>query len=558
VGNGPNGTDGAHGSAGCVKLFADEIHAPPGALPIVGPAFVDRPLPSDPVAPPTSAAVLYVAQTHHTLAEPFLSYWRTNGGLPVFGYPQTEAFQDGDHRPQYTDRALLEVIHGQVQVAPLGRLLTARRHFPRLTPVASTPERLYFPATGHTLSGRFLAYWQSHRGATVLGAPISEVRVEGNGDGTHHRYPLQWCERGRIEYHPEHAGTPYAIELGLLGIQALQARGWLPPLMPSQGQSVSSAGRILGAHLYAVMSNGTVFASDGSRQWHAVWTGPSYDRTTGCVNIAGIAVADAGRTVYAAPCGGGMWQSTDAGQSWHIAASGLPTQTNVPEFYLAVAPDQRTVYAAGDYGLYKTTDAGLTWSQSFQPPAQDDQATGMALDPRHPAHIWLGTVVSGVYRSTDAGQTWAHVSGKGFPPHAWVYALAVSPYDSRVVYVSTIKGLYRTSDDGKTWSAVSGPWSRRPDGTMYGVTFDPVHSHHLYVSGNVGVFVSRDGGQTWTAGAGLSSGGPLIVSSSHPGLVYTAGGHVYRTTDGGSTWQAWDGGDLLDEDRITNLAGYLP
>ena len=99
-----------------------------------------------------------------------------------------------------------------------------------------------------------------------------------------------------------------------------------------------------------------------------------------------------------------------------MAAVGLPTQTNVPEFYLAVAPDQRTVYAAGDYGLYKTTDAGLTWSQAFQPPAQDDQATGVSLDPRHPAHIWLGTVVSDVYPSTDAGQTWAHVGGRGFPP----------------------------------------------------------------------------------------------------------------------------------------------
>ena len=95
----------------------------------------------------------------------------------------------------------------------------------------------------------------------------------------------------------------------------------------------------------------------------------------------------------------------------------------------------------------------------------------MALDPRHPAHIWLGTFGSGVYRSTDAGQTCAHVGGKGFPPHVWVYALAVSPYDSRLVYVSTIKGLYRTSDNGKTWSAVSGPWLPCPDGTIYGVTF---------------------------------------------------------------------------------------
>ena len=62
------------------------------------------------------------------------------------------------------------------------------------------------------------------------------------------------------------------------------------------------------------------------------------------------------------------------------------------------------------------------------------------------------------------------------------------------------------------------------------------------------------GEQAWTAGAGLSRGGPLIVSSSHPGLAYTVGGHVYRTTDGGSTWHVWDGGDLLHERKLTNLA----
>jgi hypothetical protein len=96
------------------------------------------------------------------------------------------------------------------------------------------------------------------------------------------------------------------------------------------------------------------------------------------------------------------------------------------------------------------------------------------------------------------------------------------------------------------------------NGSIYGIAFDPVHSQHLYVSANDGVFVSRNGGQTWTAGAELSRGGPLILSSSHPGLAYTVGGRVYRTTDGGSTWHVWDGGDLLEEDRVTGLAGYLP
>ncbi len=73
-----------------------------------------------------------------------------------------------------------------------------------------------------------MAHWQHHDGATLLGAPISEVIEEGNGDGSGRRYPLQWFENGRLEYHAELAGTPYTWELGLLGVQALQRRGWLP------------------------------------------------------------------------------------------------------------------------------------------------------------------------------------------------------------------------------------------------------------------------------------------------------------------------------------------
>jgi hypothetical protein len=96
-----------------------------------------------------------------------------------------------------------------------------------VAPFAPRPDRLYFAATGHSLSARFLTYWQSHDGATLLGAPISEVITEGNGDGSGRRYPLQWFENGRLEYHPELAGTRYAMELGLVGMQALRQRGWL-------------------------------------------------------------------------------------------------------------------------------------------------------------------------------------------------------------------------------------------------------------------------------------------------------------------------------------------
>jgi hypothetical protein len=85
---------------------------------------------------------------------------------------------------------------------------------------------VFFARTGHTLAGRFLSYWRTHNGAQLLGAPISEPFREGNDDGSGRHYLVQWFKRGRLEYHPELAGTRYEVELGLVGLQALRQRGW--------------------------------------------------------------------------------------------------------------------------------------------------------------------------------------------------------------------------------------------------------------------------------------------------------------------------------------------
>jgi len=181
------------------------------------------------VLPTGAPDARYFATSGHSLAGPFLAFWRRYGGLDTFGTPRTESLIDGGRLVQYTDRFLLQLDGGgRVSIAPLGRTLTAGRAFARIAPVASTPGRRYFPATGHSLAGRFLAYWDAHAGATLLGAPLSEVVTEGNGDGSGRRYPLQWFENGRLEYHPELAGTRYAIEGGLVGDQDLRRRGWLP------------------------------------------------------------------------------------------------------------------------------------------------------------------------------------------------------------------------------------------------------------------------------------------------------------------------------------------
>ncbi len=76
----------------------------------------------------------------------------------------------------------------------------------------------YYPETGHYLGGAFRDYWNSHGGLYVLGYPITEEYTAANGRRT------QWFERVRMELFPEHAGTPYYVQLGLLGNEATAGR----------------------------------------------------------------------------------------------------------------------------------------------------------------------------------------------------------------------------------------------------------------------------------------------------------------------------------------------
>lgn len=90
--------------------------------------------------------------------------------------------------------------------------------FARITPFESTPDRVYFSETGHSLSGGFKTYWDTRGGLAIFGFPISEEFAERNPD-TGEVYTVQYFERNRFEYHPEFSGTPYEVSLGRLGVQ---------------------------------------------------------------------------------------------------------------------------------------------------------------------------------------------------------------------------------------------------------------------------------------------------------------------------------------------------
>ena len=171
----------------------------------------------------------YFPETGKTAGHAFLRFWQRFGGLPVFGYPLTEEFTDPatGFSVQYFERERFEYQpgawpdHYDVMLGLLGNELTAGRQsetpFQPLA-VASDANCDVFAATGHRLCAGFRDYWRAHGGLTVLGYPISEEFQE-NG------LTVQYFERARFEWHPEHAGTPYIVLLGRLGADALAARG---------------------------------------------------------------------------------------------------------------------------------------------------------------------------------------------------------------------------------------------------------------------------------------------------------------------------------------------
>ncbi len=85
-------------------------------------------------------------------------------------------------------------------------------------PIAQTTPSIFFPETGHAISGRFLTFWQNDGGLAVFGYPLTDEMSE-NG------FTVQYFERQRFEYHPELEGTPYVVELGLTGVEDAQRRG---------------------------------------------------------------------------------------------------------------------------------------------------------------------------------------------------------------------------------------------------------------------------------------------------------------------------------------------
>jgi hypothetical protein len=234
-----------------------------------------------PQPPYPEGAREYFSDTGHYVKGPFLEFFRTRGGAPLFGYPQTELFYDAQSGlwVQYFDNVRLEW-HPQnpdrykVQLGLLGDLLGHR--YPPI-PYSEVPRdslsRHYFEETGHVVSSAFLVFFERYGGLDTFGYPISEPLVE-NGR------IVQYFQRARMEWHSERPPGERVV-LGALGLAYMQRfgvpreyRGRQVP--PTAGEAVATVPDAPALRVLALVRNVitsregyqtvTVYVTDSNRQ----------------------------------------------------------------------------------------------------------------------------------------------------------------------------------------------------------------------------------------------------------------------------------------------------
>jgi len=244
------------------------------------------------------------------------------------------------------------------------------------------------------------------------------------------------------------------------------------------------------------------------------------------------------------------------------AVTGVPSEPAT--FYMGVASG----------GVWKTTDAGQTWFPISDGKIPIGSIGAIEVAPSDPSVIYVGTgsddirsnvsIGRGVYRSIDGGQNWSFV---GLPNVGQIGAVRVHPTNPDIVYLSATgnpfapsaeRGIYRTRDGGKNWEKVlfvsdstgASDIEMQPGNpsVLFAVMWRGERRPWTIISGarEGGVYKSIDGGDHWTKlTAGLPNElvgkGNIAVTAANPSrlyLLYEAkpGGGLYRSDDAGESW----------------------
>jgi photosystem II stability/assembly factor-like uncharacterized protein len=258
----------------------------------------------------------------------------------------------------------------------------------------------------------------------------------------------------------------------------------------------------------------------------------------GTVHTLAVAPSDA-RTLYASLNLEGVFRSTDRGLTW------VPIHAGTAIGNIAVDPIRpATLYASfSPGGLRKSTDGGGHWTPL--PVRGVSMVTAIAVDPARPSRLYAGTSAQGVWHSTDGGATWQTARVQIPPGNARVVVSLAVPRMGGIVYAGTDLGVFKSTDGALTWQAAS---AGLPDGNVLALAVAPADPKRVYVSINDAdrsVYRTTNGGSSWQrttnpvgAGSRFNQVISLAVSPSSPAAVWagTTLTGLFRSSDSGAHW----------------------
>jgi photosystem II stability/assembly factor-like uncharacterized protein len=277
--------------------------------------------------------------------------------------------------------------------------------------------------------------------------------------------------------------------------------------------------------VYALGGEGIFASTDTGTTWRQIAPvfepGPAFEFA--------VDSADAATLYASSPYNSSFWKSTDAGAHWSFSTDFAPG-------HLLSLPG---VLLGADTDLSRSEDGGETWERVALPWWS---IFFLEADPTAPAAAWLGVHGGGLLHTADGGRTWESKGQRGLRAST-VQAFSFDPFRPGTLYAATLPPphpaitpaarLQRSVDGGASWSKMPALLNIRS------LAADPRRSGTLYAATPRGVSVSRDRGATWTRilrePAGIDA---VVVDPNRPGTIWAGGPRLWlwRSQDAGRTW----------------------